>query len=132
MGGVPYSREEEDIIKRWYTEEGLPGAVYQLKLAGYVRTSNSVRYRAHLLQLKSPYCTANRFDDGPIAPYVWKSKQNALYEKAQELISQGASISTACRMAKIQRSVFYRMKKVKENDNRSCVDKLKAEILGEE
>jgi hypothetical protein len=114
MTGYAYTPLEDDLIRQWYPKEGLPGALVKLNLAGYSRTSNSVRRRASVLQIKSPYCTANTLPAMPSAPYSWKPKWDAPYAKAQDLISQGVTVANACRMVGMERSMFYRMRKMKE------------------
>ena len=114
MTGYAYTEKEDAILKEWYEKEGLPGAMVKLQLAGYARTSDSIRRRASILKLKSPYCTANFLPNQPAAPYSWNPKWDSNYAKAQDLISQGVTIANACRMAGMERSMFYRMRKMKE------------------
>ena len=114
MGNYAWSTKEDAILKEWYPKEGLPGAVVKLQLAGFSRTSESVRQRASILKIKSPYCTANFTPDQPPAPYSWKPKWDSNYAKAQDLISQGVTVANACRVAGMERSMFYRMRKMKE------------------
>lgn len=115
MTGYAYTKKEDDILKEWYPKEGLPGAIVKLQLAGYKRTTNSVRRRASILELKSPYCMRN-WTPGqvPARPYTWNSRWDKSYDKVQDLISQGARVADACRTAGIERSMFYRMRKEKE------------------
>ena len=114
MTGYAYTKREDDILREWYPKEGLPGAVVKLQLAGYKRTANSVRRRASILELKSPYCMRNWTPEQPAKPYTWNPKYEKHYEKVQDLISQGVRVADACRTAGIERSMFYRMRKVKE------------------
>ena len=115
MTGYAYTKDEDDIIRQWYPKEGLPGAMVKLQLAGYARTGNSVRRRASMLKIKSPYCMRNWTpEQTPAKPYLWNPKWNVNYDKAQDLISQGVRVADACRTAGIERSMFYRMRKEKE------------------
>jgi len=110
MTGFAYTKKEDAILKEWYEKEGLPGAMVKLQLAGYSRTSNSVRRRASILQLKSPYCSAN-FGPGPYTP---DPKFEIAYIKASELINEGVKVADALRIAGIERSRYYRTRKVRE------------------
>jgi len=110
MTGFAYTKKEDAILKEWYEKEGLPGAMVKLQLAGYSRTSNSVRRRASILQLKSPYCSAN-FGPGPYTP---DPKFETAYIKASELINEGVKVADALRIAGIERSRYYRTRKVRE------------------
>jgi len=56
MSGIPWTSKEIKIMKEWYPKEGLPGCMLRLPDRSY----NSVRARASILKLKSPYCTANK------------------------------------------------------------------------
>jgi hypothetical protein len=114
MGNYAYKHEEDKIIKEWYPKEGLPGAVLRLQLAGYKRTNGSVRQRAHLLKLKSPYCMRNIGPTLPPTISKWNPKWDAPYAKAQDLINQGVTVSNACRMAGLVRSLYYTIRKAKE------------------
>ena len=110
MTGYIYSQKEDEILKQWYPLEGLPGAMVKLKAAGFFRTVNSIRSRASILKLKSPYCLAN-LGPGPYQPNV---RYEAAYKKACEHIKAGVRVGEACRMAGIERSRYYRTRKVRE------------------
>ena len=110
MTGYAYKPEEDEILKTWYPKEGLPGAMVKLQLAGYSRTSNSVRQRAYLLKLLSPYCSAN-FGPGPYTP---DPKFEAAFLRACSLINDGVKVCDAIRIAGIERSRYYRTRKVRE------------------
>ena len=110
MTGYAYKPEEDEILKTWYPKEGLPGAMVRLQLAGYSRTSNSVRRRASVLNLKSPYCSAN-FGPGPYTP---DPKFEAAFARACSLINDGVRVCDAIRTAGIERSRYYRTRKVRE------------------
>ena len=110
MTGYAYKPEEDAILKEWYEKEGLPGAMVKLQLSGYSRTSNSVRRRASVLNLKSPYCSAN-FGPGPYTP---DPKFEMAYIKACSLINDGVRVCDALRIAGIERSRYYRTRKVRE------------------
>lgn len=110
MTGYIYSKKEDEILKEWYPLEGLPGAMVKLKASGFSRTTNSIRRRASILRLKSPYCSANF---GP-QPYQPNAITEAAYNKACDLIKQGVRVGDACRMAGIERSRYYRTRKVRE------------------
>jgi hypothetical protein len=111
MTGYTYTAKEDAILKEWYEKEGLPGAMVKLQLAGFSRTANSVRRRASILKLKSPYCSAN-FGPGPYTP---DPKFDLAFNKASALISEGVKVGDACRMAGIERSRYYRTRKVRDN-----------------
>jgi hypothetical protein len=113
MGGYHYTKED-DIIRLWYPKEGLPGAMVKLQLAGFKRTRNSVNQRASILKVKSPYCVANWAPSQPAKHYAWHPRWEKPYEKVQDLLGQGARVADACRTAGLERSMFYRMRKVKE------------------
>ena len=91
-----YTEKEDAIIREWYPKAGIKGAVTRLQLAGYSRTSESVRVRA----LNIGIAHAPNYDEA--------------YEKACDLISQGVRVSDACRMADIQRSRFYLLRQERE------------------
>ena len=91
-----YTPKEDDIIREWYPKAGIQGAVTKLQLAGYSRTSESVRVRA----LNIGIAHAPNYDEA--------------YEKVCDLISQGVRVADACRMADIQRNVFYKMRQERE------------------
>jgi hypothetical protein len=110
MTGYAYTEKEDAILKEWYEKEGLPGAMVKLQLAGFLRTSDSVRRRASILRLKSPYCSAN-FGPGPYRP---DPKFDAAYDKVNRLISEGVKVADALRIAGIERSRYYRTRKVRE------------------
>jgi hypothetical protein len=110
MTGYIYTAKEDAILKEWYEKEGLPGAMVKLQLAGFSRTANSVRRRASILKLKSPYCSANF---GPRS-YTPDPKFDVAFNKASALISEGVKVGDACRMAGIERSRYYRTRKVRE------------------
>ena len=114
MPGKAYSKEEDDILREWYAKEGLPGAIWRLHMSGYIRTSNSVKRRASQLKVKSPYCMANITPNLPAKHFTWHPRWEANYAQAYELIKEGLQVSVACRVAGIERSAFYRMRKVKE------------------
>jgi len=110
MGNYAWTTGEDRILKEWYPKEGLPGAVLKLQLAGYKRTNEAVRQRAHLLKLLSPYCTAN-FGPGPYTP---DPKFEAAFLRACSLINDGVRVCDAIRTAGIERSRYYRTRKVRE------------------
>jgi hypothetical protein len=110
MTGYAYTKKEDDILREWYPKEGLPGAMVKLQLAGYSRTSNSIRRRVSILGLKSPYCSAN-FGPGPYTP---DPKFEMAYTKACSLINDGVKVADALRTAGIERSRYYRTRKVRE------------------
>jgi hypothetical protein len=114
MTGYAWTTSEDRILKDWYPKIGLPGAVVKIQLAGYERSNDAVRARASILKLLSPYCTANTSPNKPAAHYSWNPKWDGPYSKAHDLISQGTKVAIACRMAGIERSMFYRMRKMKE------------------
>lgn len=114
MTGYRYTHEEDEILKTWYPKEGLPGAMVKLQLAGYSRTRSSVNQRAHVLKLKSPYCLRNIGPTLPPTISKWNPKWDAPYAKAQDLINQGVTVSNACRMAGLVRSLYYTIRKAKE------------------
>lgn len=114
MTGSAYTNKEDDIIKNWYPKEGLPGAVIKLQMAGYKRTINSVRQRASILKVKSPYCMVNITPSRPAKPYSWLPKWELNYDQASYLIGQGTRVTDACKIVGIERSMFYRMRKIKE------------------
>ena len=91
-----YTPKEDDIIREWYPKEGIKGAVTKLQLAGYSRTSESVRVRA--------------LNIGIAHVPDWEEA----YEKACDYLSQGARVADACRTAGIQRNVFYKMRQERE------------------
>ena len=91
-----YTPKEDDIIREWYPKDGIKGAVTKLQLAGYSRTSESVRVRA----LNIGIAHAPNYDEA--------------YEKVCDLISQGVRVADACRMADIQRSKFYLLRQERE------------------
>ena len=91
-----YTPKEDAIIREWYPKAGIQGAVTKLQLAGYSRTSESVRVRA----LNIGITHAPNYDEA--------------YEKACDYLSQGARVADACRTAGIQRNVFYKMRQERE------------------
>ena len=110
MTGYLFTKKEDAILKEWYPKEGLPGAIVRLKQAGFIRTSNSVRRRASILKLRSPYCLANF----PIGTNPLES-QNRSYKKyleTKKLIESGTRVGEACRMTGITRGPYYRFRKM--------------------
>ena len=91
-----YTPKEDDIIREWYPKAGIQGAVTKLQLAGYSRTSESVRVRALNIGIAH-------------AP-DWEEA----YAKACEFLDVGCRVADACRMAGIQRSRFYKMRQERE------------------
>ena len=96
MTAKAYTPKEDALIREWYPQGGAPLASAKLQLAGYSRTSESVRVRA----LDIGIAHAPNYDEA--------------YEKACDYLSQGARVADACRTAGIQRNVFYKMRQERE------------------
>ena len=114
MAGRLYTNMEDGIIRKWYAKEGLPGAVVKLKMNGYIRTANSVRRRASILKVKSPYCMANITPSLPAKHYTWSPRWETNYQQVCDYLKQGLTVSDSCRLAGIERGMFYKIRKIKE------------------